>query len=395
VLNGLHSSSDTTQQSAQIDLSGPFQLFGRTHQAMVGYNDSRSVQWSPEYRCSMVGGGKATDPVVGCLFRANNGLPISDWRNGVDGDYAMLASQTGKHSKTTTRLQGMYAATRLSITDPLSVILGVRTTDYSAITRSVDAVRTSQEENGVVTPYLGAVYDLNDTYSLYASYTDIFNPQTQETSAGSRVEPIRGQSYETGIKGAWFDGRLNASAAYFRTKQENKAVLDGGLSTPTGGDAYKAGSGQETDGIDLEIAGALTPDWNVYAGYTYLHFRRVDSDGRSDPSHLFKASTTYHLSGPLDRLTVGAGVTAQSNIRALSSPAGQPVNGVSSGATDVNWSGYAIWNAMAKYQVTDDTSVTLNANNLFDKHYYTRYGFYAGAVYGDPRSLSLTVNTTF
>ncbi|MFP3590299.1 hypothetical protein SCB29_42815, partial [Paraburkholderia sp. SIMBA_055] len=28
VLNGLHSSSDTTQQSAQIDLSGPFQLFG-------------------------------------------------------------------------------------------------------------------------------------------------------------------------------------------------------------------------------------------------------------------------------------------------------------------------------------------------------------------------------
>lgn len=33
---------------------------------------------------------------------------------------------------------------------------------------------------------------------------------------------------------------------------------------------------------------------------------------------------------------------------------------------------------MAKYQVTDDTAVTLNANNLFDKHYYTRYGFYAG-----------------
>nr|WP_314476924.1 TonB-dependent receptor [uncultured Pseudomonas sp.] len=395
VLNGLHSSSDTTQQSAQIDLSGPFQLFGRTHQAMVGYNDSRTVQWSPEYSCNMIGNGKVTAPVVGCLFRANNGLPISDWRNGVNGDYDLLASQTGKHSKTTTRLQGMYAATRLSITDPLSVILGVRTTDYSAITRSVDAARTSQEENGVVTPYLGAVYDLNDTYSLYASYTDIFNPQTQETSAGSRVEPIRGQSYETGIKGAWFDGRLNASAAYFRTKQENKAVLDGGLSTPTGGDAYKAGSGQETDGIDLEIAGALTPDWNVYAGYTYLHFRRVDSDGRSDPSHLFKTSTTYHLSGPLDRLTVGAGVTAQSNIRAISSPAGQPVNGVSSGATDVNWSGYAIWNAMAKYQVTDDTSVTLNANNLFDKHYYTRYGFYAGAVYGDPRSLSLTVNTTF
>ena len=55
----------------------------------------------------------------------------------------------------------------------------------------------------------------------------------------------------------------------------------------------------------------------MYAGYTYLHFRRVDSDGRSDPSHLFKASTTYRLSGPLDRLILGAGVKAQTNIRAF------------------------------------------------------------------------------
>jgi len=395
VLNGLHSSSDTTQQSAQIDLSGPFQLFGRTHQAMVGYNDSRTVAWSPEYTCTMVGADRITAPSVGCQFRANNGLPVTDWHNGVDSDYDMLASRTGRHSKTTTRLQGMYAATRLSITDPLSVIVGVRTTDYSATTNNVSGVRSNQQNSGIVTPYLGAVYDLNDTYSLYASYTDIFNPQTAETESGTKVEPIRGKSYETGIKGEWLDGRLNASAAYFRTKQQNKAVLDDGLTTPTGGDAYKAGTGQETDGIDLEIAGALTPNWNLYAGYTYLHFRRVDSDGRSDPSHLFKASTSYRLSGPLDRLTLGAGVKAQSNIRAISSPAGQPVNGVSAGATDVNWSGYAIWNAMAKYQVTDDTSVSLNVDNLFDKHYYTQYGFYAGAIYGDPRNMSVTVSTAF
>ncbi|MDR2315159.1 MAG: TonB-dependent siderophore receptor [Pseudomonas sp.] len=395
VLNGLHSSSDTTQQSAQIDLSGPFQLFGRTHQAMVGYNDSRTVAWSPQYTCTMVGNDRISAPSVGCQFRANNGFPVTDWHDGVDGDYDMIASRTGLHTKTTTRLQGMYAATRLSITDPLSVIVGVRTTDYSATTNSTAGVRSNQQNNGIVTPYLGAVYDLNDNYSLYASYTDIFNPQTAETESGTKVEPIRGQSYETGIKGEWLDGRLNASAAYFRTKQENKAVLDDGLTTPTGGDAYKAGTGQETDGIDLEIAGALTPNWNVYAGYTYLHFRRVDSDGRSDPSHLFKASTTYRLSGPLDRLTLGAGVKAQTNIRAISSPAGQPVDGVSAGATDVNWSGYAIWNAMAKYQLTDDTSVSLNVDNLFDKHYYTQYGFYAGAIYGDPRNMSLTVSTAF
>ena len=395
VLNGLHSSTDTTQQSAQIDLSGPFQLFGRTHQAMVGYNDSRTVAWSPDYNCFMTSNNKVSKSTRGCQFRVNNGLPLTNWHNGVDSDFYMDAQRSGLHSKTTTRLQGAYAATRLSITEPLAVIAGVRTSDYSSVTRSTAGVRTTQENHGVVTPYLGAVYDLNDNYSLYASYTDIFTPQTQETTSGGKVEPIRGQSYETGIKGEWLNGRLNGSAAYFRTKQENKAVLDNGASTPTGGDAYKAGSGVETDGLDLEIAGALTDNWNVYGGYTYLHFRRVDSDGRSDPSHLFKLSTTYRLSGPLDRLTIGGGVTAQSNIRAVSSPAGQPSNGVSRGSSDVNWSGYAIWNAMAKYQLTDDTAISVNANNLFDKHYYTRYGFYAGAIYGDPRSVSMTLSTAF
>jgi outer membrane receptor for ferric coprogen and ferric-rhodotorulic acid len=395
VLNGLHSSSDTTQQSAQIDLSGPFQLFGRSHQAMFGYSDSRTVAWSPQYRCNMVSATRTSAMSLGCQFRANNGFPISDWRNGVNDDYAINAWKTGLHTKTTTRLQGMYAATRLSITDPLSVIIGARTSDYSSTTTSVAGVRSSQQEHGVVTPYFGAVYDLSDNYSLYASYTDIFSPQSEESQSGSKIEPIRGQSYETGIKGEWFDGSLNAQVAYFRTSQENKAVTDSANLTPTGAQAYKTGTGVETDGIDIEVAGALTPDWNVYAGYTYLHLRRTDADGRSDPSHLFKASTTYHLSGALDRLTIGGGVIAQTNIRATSTPAGIPVNGVSRAASDVNWSGYAIWNAMARYDMTDDTSVTLNANNLFDKHYYTRYGFYAGAIYGDPRNLSLTLATSF
>lgn len=395
VLNGLHSSTDTTQQSAQLDVAGPFEMLGRNHQAMFGYNDSRTVAWSPQYRCNMVSDTLTSASALGCQFRANNGFAIGNWQNGVDDDYSINAYKTGLHSKTTTRLQGIYAATRLSITDPLSIILGARVSDYSSTTVGTSGARSSQQGNGIVTPYLGAVYDLSDSYSLYASYTDIFTPQSEESFSGSKIEPIRGQSYETGIKGEWFNGLVNAQAAYFLTRQENKAVTDGDSLTPTGAQAYKAGTGVETDGIDLEVSGALTPDWNVYAGYTYLHFRRRNADGINDPTHLFKASTTYRLSGPLDQLTVGTGVTAQTSISATSSPAGIPSNGVSRAPTDVNWSGYAVWSAMAKYDLTEDTSVTMNANNIFDKTYYTRYGFYAGAIYGDPRSLSLTLSTAF
>lgn len=400
ILNTFYSSNDTTQQSGQIDLSGPFQLFGRTHQAMFGYNDSRTISWSPQYNCTLISNAGEKNLGTGCQLRAQAtgpmaGPPIDNWHNGVNDDFYVDAAKNGRHGKVVTRQQGMYAATRLSITEPLSIILGVRSSDYHTRNVSAAGARTSQTESGVVTPYVGAVYDLSDTYSLYASYTDVFTPQASETSSGNRVEPIVGKSYESGIKGEWFGGRLNASAAYFRTQQDNKAVTDGGNLTPTGGQAYTAGSGTETDGIDIEMAGALSENWNVYGGYTYLHFRRLDADGRSDPSHLFKASTTYRLSGLLDRVTLGTGVSAQSNIRALSTPAGIPSGGVSRESTEVNWSGYAIWNAMAKYDINDDTDVSLNVSNLFDKTYYTRYGFYAGAIYGDPRSLSVTLRTQF
>ncbi|WP_438768341.1 TonB-dependent siderophore receptor [Kushneria sp. TE3] len=394
VLNGLRQMPETRQRSARFDLSGRYDLFGRQHDVMFGYSESRTRERSPEQNCVM-SSDTTSVASANCMYRLD-GLAITDWRNGVDDDFSLDASRTGRTSVDKTRLRGVYAATRLNVTEPLSVILGARASYYKTESRGVDGDRiSSQQENGVFTPYAGVIYDLSRNYSLYASYTNIFTPQTRETSSGDRVKPLEGDSYEAGIKGEWFNGQLNASAAVFRTRQENAAVLDGANETPTGGQAYKAGTGNETEGVDLEVAGAITPNWNVYGGYTYLHFRSIDSDGRSDPSHLFKLSTTYQPAGMLDRWTFGGGVRAQSNIDAISSPAGRPTDGVSTGSTRARWPGYAIWNAMASYDITDNTSVTLNLDNLFDKRYYDSYGFYAGSIYGQPRSGTVTLSTTF
>ncbi|MFI0474129.1 TonB-dependent siderophore receptor [Halomonas sp. HMF6819] len=394
VLNGLRSDNETRQRSAQIELDGAYELAGRRHDLAIGYSESHTRSRSFEQNCTM---SSATQSAFseGCMYRATNGLPITDWRNGVDADIALDGARTGRVSTTDTELRGLYAATRLSLAEPLSLILGGRTSYYKTENETTSGDTSSQRETGVFTPYAGVVFDVDDHHSLYASYTNIFTPQTRQTVSGDTVEPIEGDSYEAGVKGEWFGGRLNASAAYFRTRQENSAVLDGANLTPDGNQAYRAGTGNETDGVDLEIAGAITPNWNVYGGYTYLHFRRIDSDGRSDPKHLFKLSTTYAPTGLLNRWTFGGGMYAQSNISAISGPAGQPTDGVSTGSTPANWHGYATFNAMARYDISDATNVTFNVDNLFDKHYYERYGFYAGAIYGSPRSATLTLRTEF
>ena len=72
----------------------------------------------------------------------------------------------------TVRQTGAYATTRLNLADDLKVLLGARLVNYQ-----VTGYNPSYRESGRVVPYIGAVYDLNDTYALYASYTDIFMPQ--------------------------------------------------------------------------------------------------------------------------------------------------------------------------------------------------------------------------
>ncbi|MDT9136279.1 TonB-dependent receptor, partial [Escherichia coli] len=70
-------------------------------------------------------------------------------------------------------------------------------------------------------PYAGLVYDLNQTYSLYASYTSIFNFQDLRDRSGKWLDPVEGDAYETGIKGEFLDKRLNASLAVFKIVQDN------------------------------------------------------------------------------------------------------------------------------------------------------------------------------
>ncbi len=50
---------------------------------------------------------------------------------------------------------------------------------------------------------------------------------------------------------------------------------------------------------------------------------------------------------------------------------------------------------MARYQISEYLSATLNVYNLFDKKYYTNIGFYNSAYSGDPRNVMLSTHWNF
>ncbi|RMO85187.1 TonB-dependent siderophore receptor [Pseudomonas syringae pv. maculicola] len=150
----------------------------------------------------------------------------------------------------------------------------------------------------------------------------------------------------------------------------------------------------------MELQGALTENWQVGAGYTYAHthylkdFDPAKENQRFDtdtPEHLFKFSTVYRLQGALEKMRVGGNVYWQSRL----------YNDIA--LTDASYrleqGSYAVADLMAGYQVNKHLDLQLNANNIFDRTYYTAIGassvWGSTDVYGNPRSYALTAKYSF
>jgi outer membrane receptor for ferric coprogen and ferric-rhodotorulic acid len=47
---------------------------------------------------------------------------------------------------------------------------------------------------------------------------------------------------------------------------------------------------------------------------------------------------------------------------------------------------------MSRYEFDQHLSASLNVNNLLDKKYYENVGFYNGNYWGDPRTVTLSLD---
>ncbi len=346
-------------------VDGPFQLFGREHQFMAGlsYNKRDYANYG-DYQVG--GAGLAWDPFSSYLNWTGN-ISEPDWNP------LSLASEG-----TITQKAG-YAATRLSLADPLKLIIGARYTDWKSEGEGAD------RSHKVTTPYAGLVFDINDTYSTYASYTEIFQPQMLKDRNGSYLDPVDGKSYEVGVKGAWFDNRLNASVAVFRIEQDNVGQSTGEpVIGGTGGEtAYIAARGTVSRGFEFELNGELAPGWNATFGASRYVAKDInDADINANlPQTTLKLFTSYTPQS-LQDLTVGGGANWQNRIYYAVPAYGR-----------IEQDGYALVSAFVRYRISPEFSVQANLNNLLDKKYYSQINGYG--AFGDGRNGSLTFTWSF
>lgn len=358
---------ENTANSAGAKLDGHYALFGRKHDLAVGLDGSSVKENAPDWYRNMA---RTVN-----ILTWNRQFPEPDW-----------ASLYGFGWRRKIEQAGAYAATRLNVTDSLSVLAGGRWTDWRS--RTLDeagSVLEDRKENGVFTPYVGLVFDLTPSISAYASHTTIFNPQSNRDVNGDLLDPEEGSNTEAGLKGEWLGGSLNASVAVFEVKKDNLALQDGANLTPTGDDAYIAADDTKGRGWELEVAGEPVKGWRLQGGYARMLTR--DSAGErlngNLPEHQFKLFTSW-TPAAMSQLTVGGGVTWQSRTY--------------SPWLNEAWrdryaqKAYSVANLMARYKFGRQLTLTVNLNNAFDKVYRTDLDVHD---YGAPRNVLATLHYAF
>lgn len=371
---------DYTAQQTSWDLyaSGPFTLLGRQHELVVGANGSRDYAQPTAGSCATLAG-----------LPSMTGLDPYTWDPYKVAMPAMPAF-TGTYVKNLTEQQGAYATARLNVSDPFTVILGARMSwwDYKPNNRagaySVDAE---------FTPYVAALYALNDNLSLYGSYADVFTPQRAFDKTGKALAPITGRNLELGVKGEFFNKKLHTNLALFQLEQNGKGVDDLSSTNPclpdySNGYCQIAQGEQRSRGVEAEVSGQVGSNWNLAAGYTLNNTKNVrdtaSNTGKAirttTPRHLLRLFSSYTLPGDLHAWSAGGGVNLQSEITSQS------------GAAFARQGGYATASAFVAYRISRNLQAQLNVSNLFDKVYYEKIREYGpGYYYGAPRGAMLTV----
>jgi outer membrane receptor for ferric coprogen and ferric-rhodotorulic acid len=349
----------STYKNLMLDAyaSGPFHLFGRTHQLVVGGQTSRATGVEHE---------DFSEDVI-------EYPPIGQWGNLPEPTYpgAYLAT------KQTDRLSRLYAAAHLNLSDRLKVVIGVNALKLKSTGYSYGVPTPRDDEQ--VSPYAGVVFDLTDTVSLYASYTDIFNPQSEVAESHATLAAAHGKAYEAGVKTDWLDHRLYVTAAVFKSEQSNLAEYAGDFPN---GQSFYTGVDTTVTGYEVELSGRLTDQWTVSAGWSQLKIEdNAGQDARTYlPRKTFKATTTYTVP-ELRNLQVGAAVRWKSDVSIED-------------IVLIDQKAFAVVDLMAGVDITDKVRATLNIRNAADKKYLNSISWNQ-AFYAEPRSVSVRLDYAF
>jgi catecholate siderophore receptor len=411
----------------QTDLSGVFHTGSIEHSFAIGTEFS----WEKTRRGAFVlATGSTISPRCNTATIARyyctslfNPNPNDPWVNYASDTSAVRAPIVKGAPNTETQndaqTQAIYAFDSITIVPSLILNLGARYDRFkSTVTlpfaAGATAVQLSRIDN-LFNWQAGLVFKPTKDTSLYASYATAATPPNSLLGEGREDNALpttstavnlaildslkvqKTRSYEVGAKANLFHEKLALGLAIFQTDITNARVQI---------DANTVGFFGKTRirGIELTANGTILPGWTVFGGYTYLDAKIIEAGftaltapavtgqaaqvvyvpsvntGKQVPQtakNSFTLSTNYQAT---KRFSFGGGAYYMDrqiggygdNRKATQTSAGVVTVTPATTVLTRGVPGYWRFDAQARFDLTDNISIGVNAQNLTNAIYYSQ-----------------------
>jgi len=382
---------------AQSDYSNSFNWFGRKNEVLTGI-DLAHEQFA----------GYATVLPTGVVLDKNTprttlGTP-DDGGGWVDESQRIKRQQAAFDAKAL----GLYGQDLVQVAENWKILGGLRYDYFKGSYQSFQTAASTTVAPGTVTAdrgrsdglwskRFGVLFQPTDTQSYHFSYGTSFNTSGdtyQYDPASTNTAPEASRNIELGAKLDLFDGRLSTRAALFQSTKYNERNRDSPTGSTLTESEYLLSGKRHAAGIDIDIAGRITPQWEVFGSYTWIPVAKIDvgnTDGGTQtgervgdrpsltPRHSGTIWSTYQLT---EKLRVGAGLNARS---------AQTPNRNPAGIVAPRW---VTGDLLAEYNVSDQIGFKVNVLNVTNKYYAD--SLYTGHyIQGAPRTVTGTLTARF
>ncbi|MBB1075622.1 TonB-dependent siderophore receptor, partial [Rhodoferax sp. 4810] len=340
---------------AQSDFQSKFQALGLQHELLAGVDIAREKKTVYGARNVAQGG------VVPVKPSTTVGAPD-------DGAWVDEASRVLRTSNDyTSSGWGMYAQDMLQVAEHWKLLVGLRFdhltgdyTSYALTNANVASQESYQMRVSELSKRVGLLYQPNELHSYHFSAATSFNTSGDAYSLGARnvgTPPEQSVNVEIGAKLDTEDKRFTTRVAVFRSTKLHERNTDNLVPL------IELSGKRHVVGAEIDVAGRLTPQWEIYASYMWMPVANIDeavagSEGKgtrpsNTPYHSGSFWNTYQIDA---KWRVGAGI----NFRGRQTPLRNPGWEVPSWVTA---------DVMAEYQMNDKITLKANISNITNKLY--------------------------
>jgi len=350
----------------QLELRGLFDSGRWQHELLVGteYEDYRKKE-----RVTAIAGS----PYAIDIYNPVYGQPKPNGeRSGTD-----VFEQTKSHA--------LNLQDQIIFTDRLRGMVGARFEHFEQSTDDFTRNHAkSRQTHDAFTQRAGLLYQLTPQVGVFANASTSFKPNSGLDADGKSFKPEDGVGYEVGLKSELFDDRLSATLAAFHIEKENVLALDPATNT------NRAMGKARSQGLDLQVSGQVSDAVRVIGAFAYIDAEVTKGD-KTIPAGSRILGVAKRSGSLLGVYEFQDGALRGSDLGAAFTYVGDRSG---EAGTGFELPAYHTVDLLAHYKATENVTVGLNLNNLFDERYYERSYSNYWITPGEPRNLtvSLTLN---